>query len=110
MTLSVPSFLAAATSPDIPPRSLAEVAADALTPPLELSAVFAGGEQAAIPMRVSVARAATPVRRAVRVFTSTSGDDVGSSPQQASAAECLDSACEREKYVSRCPWRRPRRI
>src|SRR5665811_1304718 len=86
MTLSVPSFLAAATSPDIPPRSLAEVAEEALMPPvLVLSEVFAGGEQAAIPIRVSVVRASTPVRRAVRVFTSTSGDDVGSSSQQASA-------------------------
>src|SRR5665647_1226126 len=81
MTLSVPSFLAAATSPDIPPRSLADVAEETLMPPvLVLSEVFAGGAQAAIPIRVSVARAATPVCRAVRVITSTSGDGVGTHP------------------------------
>src|SRR5450759_4982774 len=71
MTLSVPSFLAAASSPAIPPRSLADVAAEALTPPpLGVSEVFAGGEQAAMPIRATVASAATPLRRAVRVFTS----------------------------------------
>src|SRR5665647_2957260 len=110
MTLSVPSFLAASTSPAIPPRSLAEVAADALTPPLELSAVFAGGGR----RRYRSGRLwQVPRHRFVEPFVSSLQPPemmLGAHPQQASAAECLDSACEREKYISRCTWRGSRRI
>ena len=69
MTLSAPSFLAAATSASIPPRAAADVAVAAL------AAVAAGcrrcrrrswlgGEQAAMPTSgEAVASAAAPARR-----------------------------------------------
>src|ERR1039458_7447532 len=71
MTLSAPSFLAAATNAAIPPAACADVAEEAFAPPaLVLVVVFVGGEQAAIPIRVTAASAATPLRRAIRGFTS----------------------------------------
>src|SRR5664280_3913189 len=71
MTLSVPSFLAASTSAAIPPMPAAEVADAAwASPVLPLPAVFVGGEHAAMPIRVSAARAATALRRGIRLFTS----------------------------------------
>src|SRR5450759_4738257 len=100
MTLSVPSFLAASTSAAIPPRALAEVAVEALTPPLlVLSEVLVGGEQAAIPIRVTAASIATPLRRAIRFFTSDLRVGVGL-PAQASV-EMLSLRC-RVAGTTRC--------
>ena len=81
MTLSVPSFLAAATSASMPPAAVADVAVAALFAVLPVSPVppevLAGGEQAAMPMRVAVASAAAPVRRRDGPFTQASSGRVG---------------------------------
>src|SRR3954464_14013567 len=80
MTLSVPSFLAAATSASIPPAAVADVAVAALSavppaPPEPLE-FLAGGEQAAMPMSVAVASAAAPVLRREGPFTQASSGHV----------------------------------
>lgn len=81
MTLSFPSFLAASMRAAIPPRSVADFADEALAPVLSPSGVLAGGEQAAMPIRVIAARAATHARRAGRDFTSDLRVGWGSPPQ-----------------------------
>src|SRR5689334_10656802 len=82
MTLSVPSFLAAATRASIPPSAWADVAEAALSPEVEELPDFAGGEQAAIPMAARAATTATPVGRAM-VFTSASWGDIRRSAREA---------------------------
>src|SRR4051794_20911458 len=69
MTLSWPSFLAAATRASMPPRSAALVAVAAV-PAAELaSAFFSGGEQAAMATTVPAARVTATVRpRVVRTL------------------------------------------
>src|SRR5450830_1282408 len=70
MTLSVPSFLAAATSAAMPPRSCAEVAVAAL---LVLPAVLLGGvPQAVMPIDSVAATAAMAAQRRAERFTSSS--------------------------------------
>ncbi len=66
MTLSWPSFLAAATSASIPPRSVALGAVAALPP--AAAAFFSGGEQAAVAAIVAAARMTTAVRARMRTY------------------------------------------
>jgi hypothetical protein len=64
MTLSWPSFLAAATSASMPPRSAALAAVAAPVPAESLS--FSGGEQAVRPAKVVTASSTAAVRARVR--------------------------------------------
>src|SRR4051794_34204251 len=78
MTLSWPSFLAAATSASIPPRSAAPAAVAA---PLPVEAVsFSGGEQAVRPAKVVTASRAAAVRARVRTGFLHLIDAAGAAP------------------------------
>jgi hypothetical protein len=69
MTLSWPSFLAAATSASMPPRSAAPVAVAAPLPDEAAESFFSGGEHAAMATTVPAARVMARVRpRVVRTF------------------------------------------